>query len=133
PIAGVKERRWLHSTIEQFGLVLGAEDDLPNVLERNARICRKANRGFSGNCPALSEVVAGAQQRAPITLRRSPNAVLCGALVIGHGIDCMAVKIGATHIPSPALRVGSQNECSFGRTDKQKKVSFLNLRVPHAV
>src|SRR5262245_55626583 len=55
PVPGLKQRRWFHSTIEQFGLVLGAEDDWPNVLERNARICPKANPAFTGTCPALSQ------------------------------------------------------------------------------
>ena len=83
--------------------------------------------------PALPEIVAGSQQSAPITLRRSPYAVLSSAAVISHRVNIVSVEIRTTDLPTAALRIGAKDECSFRGSHQQKKVSLPDMSVLHAV
>ena len=83
--------------------------------------------------PAFPEVVAGSQHRPPITLRRSPYAMLALAGVISHRVNIVSVEIRTTHLPALALRIRAKNEGSFRRSHQQKKVSLPDMRVSHAV
>ena len=64
--------------------------------------------GLLGIGPALPEIIAGSQQGAPITLRRSPYAVLASAAVVGHRVNTVPVEIGATNLPTAALSSSSE-------------------------
>ena len=59
--------------------------------------------------------------------------MLASASVIGHRVNSVPVEIGAPDLPTVALGIRAKDECSFGRSHQQKKVSLLDMRVPHAV
>src|SRR5579863_1756468 len=132
-VAGLEQRSWFYATIENIGLFGPAQCDLPDVLQGKAGVGGKSNGSLLGIGPTLSEIVAGSQKGAPITLRGRPDAMLAIPSVVGHGVDIVAVEIGATNFPAIALRVGAENERSFCGPNQQKEISFLDVRVADAV
>src|ERR1700730_579036 len=104
-VAGFEKRGGFYATIQNVGLLGPAKRYLPDVLQGNARIGGKSNGGLLRIGPALSEVVAAAQEGTPITLRRSPYAVLAGAALVGHRVNIVPMEIRTADLPTAALRL----------------------------
>src|SRR5246127_2533177 len=129
-VAAFKKCGRLYAAIKNVRFLGPARGDLPDILQRDARLGGKSNRRLPGIGPAFSEIIAGTEQRPPVALRRSPYAIPSAACVISHGVDIVSVKIGTADIPAAALAIGAKNERSFCRSHQQKKISPLNLGVP---
>ncbi len=132
-VAGFEKRGRLYAAIEYVRLFGPTERDLPNVLQGNPGIGRKSNGGLLRIGPALAEIVARSQEGSPITRRRSPYAVAASAVVEGHSVNTVSVEIRTAYLPTAALRIRAKDECSFGRSQQQKKVSLPDLSVSHTV
>src|SRR4029077_2066470 len=104
-----------------------------DVLQGNAGIGGKSDGCLLRIGPALAEIVARSQHGAPVTRRRSPDSVLAPAGVVGHRVDTVPMEIGTADLPSVALSIRAQNECSFGRSQQQKEVSLSDLSMADAV
>src|ERR1700746_2603139 len=100
-----KERSRFHTAVQHIWLVARAKLDLPDILQRHARIRGESHRGLLRIGPAFPEVVAGSQHRAPIIGGRGPDAALSGASVELERVHRVPVKIRASKFPSSALRI----------------------------
>src|SRR5258708_28752221 len=132
-IAGFEKRGRLYAAIEQVRLFGPTDSDLPDVLQGNAGVGGKPNRGLLRIGPALAEIVARSQEGSPITRRRSPYTVLASAVVVGHSVNTVPVEIGAAYLPPAPLRVRTEDECSLCCSQQQKKVSLSDVSVPDTV
>ena len=130
---GFEKRGRFYAAIEHVGFLGPAGRYLPDVLQGDARIGGKSNGGLLRIGPALPEIVAGSQEGAPVTRRRSPYAVLAPAAIIGHRVNTVPMEIGTTDLPTAAPSVRAKDECSLRCSHQQKKVSLPNMRMSHAV
>src|SRR5262249_51268150 len=73
-VAGFEERGRFDAAVENIRLLGAARSDLPDIFQRDAGVRREANGRFLRIGPALSEIVAEAEKRAPIILGGSPDA-----------------------------------------------------------
>src|SRR4029077_17155785 len=71
-IAGFEKRGRLYAAIEPVRLFGPTDGDLPNVLQGNAGIRGKPNRGLLRIGPALAEILAHSRGGSPTTRRRRP-------------------------------------------------------------
>src|SRR5579864_5362940 len=115
-IAAFKQRGRLNSTMHNVRFLGPSRRNLPDILRGDAGIGGKSNRRLPGIGPALSEVVTGAQQRSPVTLRRRPYPMPSAARVIRHRVNIVSVKIRTAYVPTATLRIGAKNECPFCRS-----------------
>ena len=53
--------------------------------------------------------------------------------IIGERIYGVTVKIGTAHFPTGALRIGTKDESSFGRSHQQEEIPFLYASMSHAM
>ena len=117
----------------RFRLRRGFRKARPALRRNKARWVPRAGRALSARCSSRKrryrrEIEWGlaadwsssfrnrrwTQQGAPITLRRSPYAVLARAAIIGHRVNTVPVEIGTANLPTAALSVRAKDECSFG-------------------
>src|SRR5439155_2642805 len=98
-----------------------------------AGVRRKANGSFPGVGPRLSKIVAAAQERAPIAVRRGPYAVLAVAVIVRNRVNRVPVEIRTADLPTGALSVGAQHEGSLCGPHQQEKISLPDVNGMHLV
>ena len=59
--------------------------------------------------------------------------MLATTAVIGHRVHRVPVEVGTANLPTRALSVRAQEECSFCRSHQQKKISLPDMNVSHTV
>src|SRR5881409_984296 len=59
--------------------------------------------------------------------------MLATTAVIGHRVHRVPVEVGTANLPTCALSVRAQEECSFCRSHQQKKISLPDMDVLHIV
>src|SRR5262245_14940034 len=127
-VAGFEERSRFHSAIHQ--LIVGAiENDLPDVVQRSAAVWWKLHVGFQRIGPGLAEVVARSKIRSPVIVRGRPQAVTTLAVVVGHRVHAVSVKIGPGHVPACALGTRAQKKRALRRPDQQQYVAAADSQM----